>query len=82
MNIPDLEQEVRKIIAEVTEKDPKLITPDAHLVDDLGADSMMALEILAALEKKFKLIIPEDSLPKLTSLKKIIGMMQDLMVKK
>lgn len=76
--MPNLEQEIREIIAEILEKEPKEITPDANLVDDLGADSMMALEILAALEKKYKVVVPEESLPKLTSLRKIMELVEVL----
>lgn len=74
----NLEKEIRDIIAEILERDPKEITLDAHLVEDLNADSMMALEILAALEKKYKVVIPEDSLPKLTSLRKILELTENL----
>ena len=51
---------------------PEEIQPDAHLVEDLGMDSMMTLEILASLEKKFKIRIPEEELPKITTLNKAI----------
>lgn len=77
-----LEQEVRDIIAEIIEKDAKQITFDAHLINDLGADSMMALEILAALEKKYKVVVPEEELPKLTSLGKIMELVERLRSKK
>ena len=73
-----LEQEIRDIIAEIIEKDSKAITPDAHLFEDLGADSMMALEILAAMEKKYRVVIPEEKLPEMTSLRKIMDMVEEL----
>ncbi len=68
----NLEQDVRKLIADIIEMDPAQIEPDAHLVEDLGMDSMMALEILAALEKKFKIKIPEEDLPKITTLNRAV----------
>jgi acyl carrier protein len=68
----DIEQEIRKIVAEVLETNPEEIDPEARFVEDLGMDSMMALEILAAIEKKFKVVIPEDNLPKFTNLKQTI----------
>lgn len=72
------EKEIRAIIAEIIEKDPQEVTMDAHLVNDLGADSMMALEILASLEKKYRVVVPEDELPKLTSLRTIMELVEDL----
>ena len=71
-NVVNVEKEVRDLIADIIEMDPDEISPDAHLVEDLGMDSMMALEILASLEKKFKIRIPEDELPKITTLNKAI----------
>jgi acyl carrier protein len=62
-----LDQEVKKLIADIIEMDPNEINVDASLVEDLGMDSMMALEILAAMEKKFKIRIPEEDLPKITT---------------
>ena len=67
-----IENELRSIIAQIVEIEPEKITLDAHFVEDLGMDSMMALEILASIEKKYKLRIPEENLPKLTSLGKAV----------
>ena len=76
--MPNTEKEIRAIIAEIIEKDPQEVTMDAHLVNDLGADSMMALEILASLEKKYRVVVPEDELPKLTSLRAIMELIEGL----
>ena len=68
----NLDEEIRAIIAEVLEKDPSSITPDARFFEDLGVDSMMALEIMAAIEKKYKITIPEEKLPLMSNLKETI----------
>lgn len=47
-----LENELKEIVAKIVEVDPEKITPEARFVEDLGMDSMMALEILAAIEKR------------------------------
>ncbi len=75
-SVQNVEKEVRGLIAEIIEMDPNEIQPNAHLVEDLGMDSMMALEILASLEKKFKIRIPEEELPKITTLNKAIELTQ------
>ncbi|MDP3722268.1 MAG: acyl carrier protein [Candidatus Omnitrophota bacterium] len=68
MDATTIAQEVRSLIADILEMEPSQIDPDAHLVEDLGMDSMMALEILAPMDKKFKIKIPEEDLPKITTL--------------
>lgn len=68
-----VENEIKEIIAQILEVEPEKITPEAKFVEDLGMDSMMALEIVAAIEKKFKITIPEEELMKLASLGDIIS---------
>lgn len=58
MKDADLENEVRKLVADIIELPEDKISKDARFVEDLGMDSMMALEILASIEKKFKVQIP------------------------
>lgn len=68
----DLEKELRSMVAEILEIDQEKILPDARFVEDLGMDSMMALEILATAEKKYGLKIPEENLTKVTTLKSMV----------
>ncbi len=59
----DLREKLRAIISEVSEVDE---IPDATPFKDLGIDSMMAIEIVAEVERTYKLSIPESELTKLT----------------
>lgn len=74
--VENLEQEIRSIVAEIAEKDEEEIEGDLNFVDDLGFDSMMALEILAKLEKKFKIRIPEEELTRLTNLNETVDLVK------
>ena len=67
-----LEQEIKMIVADIIEVEPDKIDPNASLVEDLGMDSMMALEILASMEKKYKIKIAEEDLPKITSVNRAV----------
>lgn len=78
----DLENEIRNLIAEIIEKDPSEITPDAKFFQDLGVDSMMALEIMAAMEKKYKIAIPEEKLPQLTTLRETVAVAKEYLEKR
>lgn len=69
-----VQEEVLEIVATVIEKDKGEIPLDAHLIQDVGADSMMALEILAALEKKYRIAVPEEKLKEMTTVNKIVQM--------
>ena len=72
-------EDIREIVAEIIEVDPEEIGNDTNLVTDLGTDSMMALEILATIEKKYKLVIPEKELPNMITLLQILDIMKSYM---
>ena len=72
-----LEKELREIISKITEIEPNEIALESKFVEDLGMDSMMALEILAAMEKKYKIQIPEEKLAQLRTLKDTIKLAKE-----
>lgn len=75
----NIEEEIRGIIAEILEKDPQEVTPEAKFFEDLGADSMMALEILTAIEKKYKITIPENKLTQIATLKDTVALAKEFL---
>jgi acyl carrier protein len=82
VNIKQVESRIRSIIAKVLEVDKKKITPEARFVEDLGMDSMRALEILAAIETIYKVQIPEESLPKIVDYNEVMKLTKELLSKK
>jgi acyl carrier protein len=74
--------DVKAIVSQVAEIDADKIKEDALFAEDLGVDSMMALEIAASIEKKLKVVIPEDQIPNIRSLKHIYDLLEKLMEKK
>jgi len=65
----DLE-ELRQITAEILDVDESELLDDTHFVETLGVDSLMALEVMVVLEKKYKVKLSEDELKEVTTLKK------------
>ena len=78
----NVEEDVRNLVAEILETEPTEIASDAHFVKDLGMDSMMALEILAGIEKKYRIVVPEEALPKFTSLNATVVIVKDIIANK
>jgi len=70
-NLEDIKKEVKSLISKIIQIQEEDIKEDADFFKDLGIDSMMALEIIASIEKKYRITIPEEDIPKLTSLEKI-----------
>jgi acyl carrier protein len=76
LSVENLEKDITAIVAEVTELEENEIWEkrDADFFKDLEIDSLLALEILALIEKKFKVQIPEEKLVDITSLNATIEM--------
>jgi acyl carrier protein len=73
MTTPDIKAVVRILILEIAqdmEIDEAKITDDAHFITDMGLDSMALLEVLATMEKKFNVTIPETEFPNIVSVNK------------
>jgi len=45
--------------------DESEVTPEAHFIDDLGADSLDIVELIMALEEEFDLEIPDEDAEKI-----------------
>ncbi|MCC6875653.1 MAG: acyl carrier protein [Sandaracinaceae bacterium] len=63
-----LKQRLREIISEVSEVDE---IPDETPFREIGIDSMMAIEIVAEVERTYKLSIPEEELKDLTNFTRV-----------
>ena len=68
-----LKDELRQIIIEVTEVED---IPEDTPFADLGIDSMMAIEIVADVEKNYEITIAEEELPDLVNLKAVYDKVQ------
>lgn len=69
VNRQELMEEIREVIAEVGEIDEMdSIQPEVHFINDLGLDSMMLLEVLSTLERRYKISIPEEEFPNMVTL--------------
>jgi acyl carrier protein len=78
----NVEADLRQLVATILEVEPEAINDQASFVKDLGMDSMMALEILASIEKKYKIVIPEETLAKFTSLSQTVNIVQNMLEKR
>ena len=71
-----VKKDVKKTISEITEVSEEELKEDADFTNELGIDSMMALEMVAAIEKKYKIVIPEEDIPNIRSLKNIYSILE------
>lgn len=72
----NFEIEIRQLISQVIEIEQDKIKLDTSLTKELGVDSMLALEILAILEKKYNIEIKEEELVQLDTLGQTIELVK------
>jgi acyl carrier protein len=69
----NLKEDLRALIAEIAEKDE---IPDETPFKDLGIDSMMGVEIVAAIERKYQVKIEDAELAEITTLNGSMALVQ------
>ena len=74
-----VKDEVKKLVSEITEIPENDLSEEARFAEDLGVDSMMALEIVASIEKRYKVAIPEEEIPNIRSLKDVYKVLEKLL---
>jgi acyl carrier protein len=72
----EIRTEIKRLIANVTEREPDEIPDQAHFMDELGVDSLMAMEVMIAVDKKFKIDIPEEEFNKATNVDESVAMVE------
>ena len=61
----NVESRVKQIIVEQLGVDAAEVSPQAHFVNDLGADSLDTVELVMALEEEFDTEIPDEQAEKI-----------------
>ncbi len=68
----NVEQRVKKIVAEQLGVNEAEIKNESSFVDDLGADSLDTVELVMALEEEFETEIPDEEAEKITTVQQAI----------
>lgn len=80
--VEKVEKEIVSIISDVSGLDAEDITPEKNFFKDLEVDSIKAIEITVAIEKKFKVSIRDEDVPKITTVKEAVELVNSLLNKK
>jgi len=70
--VDNIEQRVKKIVAEQLGVNESEIKIESSFVDDLGADSLDTVELVMALEEEFECEIPDEEAEKITTVQQAI----------
>ncbi len=68
----NVEQRIKKIVAEQLGVDETEVNNESSFVDDLGADSLDTVELVMALEEEFECEIPDEQAEKINTVQQAI----------
>ena len=69
-------EKVRDVLVEAINVDEEKITLEANLKDDLGIDSLAAVELSLELETEFDVHIEDEELAKLVTVADIVALLE------
>jgi acyl carrier protein len=73
-----VEQEVIAVIADISGFEEDEVTLDANMQEQLEIDSIKAIEITVALEKKYKISIRDDDIPNIITVRHAVDAVKKL----
>jgi acyl carrier protein len=77
MEEKELEQKVKKIIADKLGVTIENVVPQASFSDDLGADSLDILELIMAFEDELDIEIPDEDAEKIHTVKQAMDYLKE-----
>ena len=76
MAAQDVADGLREIMAARLGLPPEQLVPEARLVEDLGLDSLDAVELAISVERKFDIEVPEEELTKLKTVADMVALVE------
>ena len=61
-DMTEIDERVRKVLAEQLAVEESLVVPEARFAEDLNADSLDLVEAVLALEEEWNIEIPEEEM--------------------
>ncbi len=82
MSENSVEKEIIDIASDVSGFDPEEITLETNFYKDLEVDSIKAIEITVAIEKKYKISVRDEDVPNITTVKHAVELVTKLLKEK
>ena len=71
-------EKIQAMLAEALNLPIEKVTPDAKIVDDLGADSLDLVELLSQLEDEYGITIPDEEVESLVTVADVAAELEKL----
>jgi acyl carrier protein len=80
--LEDIEKGIRAIIADVSGAEEDEISMETNFGEDLEIDSIKAIEIAVAIEKKFKVSVRDEDVPNIMTMRQAVDLVRKLVSQK
>ena len=64
----NLQERLYALVANQLGLEREELAPEAHILDDLGADSLDLVELMLALEESFDIVVPDEDVERLQTI--------------
>jgi len=78
----NIEQGIIEILADIAGVEPDEIKPETNFAQDLEIDSIKAIEITVAIEKKFKVSVRDEDVPNIMTMRQAVDLVEKLLKQK
>jgi acyl carrier protein len=78
----DIKKEIVSIISDISGFEPEEIHFASNFFSDLEVDSIKAIEITVAIEKKFKVSVRDEDVPKIVTVKQAVALVEKLLAQR
>lgn len=76
-----LADELKQLVADVLKRNPEIIKPETNFWQDLGVDSIKAIELVVSIERKFKVSIRDEEIPQITTFAQALSILEEALKK-
>ncbi|WP_208012632.1 acyl carrier protein [Cellulomonas shaoxiangyii] len=73
----DVEEQIKEIVCEILEIEPDEVTRTSSFKEDHDADSLRSIEILASLERTFRITIDQAELARMGNLEGVYAVVDE-----
>jgi acyl carrier protein len=76
----NIEKKIIAIISDISGVDENEITSETNFQKDLEVDSIKTIEITVAIEKKFKISVRDEDVPKITTVRQAVDLVKKILI--
>jgi acyl carrier protein len=76
LTVDQIRMSIQELVASVTERETGEVAADARFKEDLGVDSLLGIELMLLIDKKFGIEIPDEEFEQLLTVNEAVPVVQ------